>query len=155
MPALPRASHRTAGTHRVQRPLAPQAFGWAPRSRARGRRSAQAGTAQGALHASAALSPDECWALLSTRRTSRIGFMKEGSLYIFPVNYLVHDGGIYFRTSEEGDLGRAPLGSSALQVDDVQAEAMAGWTVLAQGRPEQVDDEDLLKTLWGRSTEEP
>ncbi len=109
----------------------------------------------GTLHASAELSPDECWALLSTRQTGRIGFTREGSLYIFPVNYVVHDGGIYFRTSEEGELGRAPLGSSAFQVDDVQPEAMAGWTVLAQGRPEAVDDEDLLKTLWGRSTEEP
>ncbi|MHA7262186.1 pyridoxamine 5'-phosphate oxidase family protein [Arthrobacter sp. TMN-37] len=109
----------------------------------------------GTLHASAELSPDECWSLLTTQRAGRIGFSKNGSLYIFPVNYLVHAGGIYFRTSAEGELGRAPLGASAFQVDSVQPEAMAGWTVLAQGSPEPVEDEALLKTLWGRAVEEP
>ena len=109
----------------------------------------------GTLHASEELSADECWALLTTQRTGRIGFTRDGSLYIFPVNYLVHDGGIYFRTSEEGELGRAPLGASAFQTDSVQPEAMAGWTVLAQGQPEHIEDEELLKVLWGRAGEEP
>ncbi len=109
----------------------------------------------GTLHSSEALSAAECWALLTTQRTGRIGFTREGSLYIYPVNYLIHDGGIYFRTSEEGELGRAALGPSAFQADAIQPEAMAGWTVLAQGSPERVDDEELLKALWGRASEEP
>ncbi len=109
----------------------------------------------GTLHASTELSADECWALLMTQTTGRIGFSREGSIYIFPVNYLVHEQGIYFRTSEDGDIGRGPLEKAAFQVDELRAAEMAGWTVLAQGSAVPVSDEALLTVLWGRASEEP
>lgn len=110
----------------------------------------------GTLHMSEDLSETKCWALLSTKQTGRFGFLREGSVQIYPVNYLVQNGGIYFRTREDGDIGNVlPLGDCAFQVDEVRSEAMAGWSVLANGTAEIVRDDALLTELWGRSAQEP
>ncbi|WP_028281181.1 pyridoxamine 5'-phosphate oxidase family protein [Arthrobacter sp. H5] len=63
----------------------------------------------GLLRASQPLSTDECWALLAGQTTGRIGFLHEGLVTIFPLNYIVHDRGVYFRTSEEGVIARGQL----------------------------------------------
>lgn len=110
----------------------------------------------GTLHTSEELTDTRCWALLSTQQTGRFGFVRHGSVFIYPVNYLVHGEAIYFRTREDGDIvGELPLGNCTFEVDEVKAEAMAGWSVLAHGRAEVVADEALLTELWGRSAEEP
>lgn len=110
----------------------------------------------GTLHMSEDLSETKCWALLSTQQTGRFGFLRDGSVQIYPVNYLVQDGGIYFRTREDGDIGSVlPLGDCAFQVDEVRSEAMAGWSVLANGTADIVRDDALLTELWGRSAQEP
>ena len=110
----------------------------------------------GTLHMSEDLSDTRCWALLSTHQTGRIGFLRNGAVQIYPVNYLVHDGALYFRTRDDGDIGSLlPLNGCAFQVDEVRSEAMAGWSVLANGTADAVRDEALLTELWGRSAEEP
>lgn len=110
----------------------------------------------GTLHMSEDLSETKCWALLSTQQTGRFGFLRDGSVQIYPVNYLVHDGALYFRTRDDGDIGSLlPLSDCAFQVDQVRSEAMAGWSVLANGPAEVVRDEALLTELWGRAAEEP
>ncbi|MFP5367836.1 Nitroimidazol reductase NimA, pyridoxamine 5'-phosphate oxidase superfamily [Arthrobacter subterraneus] len=110
----------------------------------------------GTLHMSEDLSETKCWALLSTQQTGRFGFLRDGAVHIYPVNYLVQDGAIYFRTRDDGDIGSAlPLEGCAFQVDQVRSEAMAGWSVLANGTADVVRDEALLTELWGRSAEEP
>lgn len=110
----------------------------------------------GTLHMSEELSDTRCWALLSTQKTGRFGFLKDGAVHIYPVNYLVQDGAIYFRTRDDGDIGSLlPLEGCAFQVDQVRSEAMAGWTVFANGTANVVRDEALLTELWGRAAEEP
>ncbi|MHA7241473.1 pyridoxamine 5'-phosphate oxidase family protein [Arthrobacter sp. TMS1-12-1] len=101
------------------------------------------------------LEPEECWALLSTGQTGRVGFVRDGRVFIFPVNYLVHDQAIFFRTSASGDLGRSPLDRVAFQVDHVIPEQMSGWSVLVQGSTAAVQDEALSASVWGRMTNEP
>jgi nitroimidazol reductase NimA-like FMN-containing flavoprotein (pyridoxamine 5'-phosphate oxidase superfamily) len=109
----------------------------------------------GAGHSHEAIEPEECWALLSTGLTGRIGVLRDGRVFIFPVNYVVHDRGVYFRTSSTGDLGRTSLDRVAFQVDHVAAEQMSGWSVLVQGSTAVVTDEALLSAVWGRMVSEP
>ena len=56
----------------------------------------------GARHVSDDLGEFQCWERLRARNTGRIGFVHHGRVMILPVNYLVHDHAIYFRTSLEG-----------------------------------------------------
>ncbi|HET8795930.1 MAG TPA: pyridoxamine 5'-phosphate oxidase family protein [Arthrobacter sp.] len=110
----------------------------------------------GTLRVGEDLTVDECWNLLTTQQTGRVGFVRENAVNIFPVNYTVLDRGIYFRTAEDGDIGRSlPLEPGAFQVDVVKTAEMAGWAVLAQGAVELIEDEELLTKLWGSAMEEP
>lgn len=110
----------------------------------------------GTLHMSEDLTETKCWSLLSTQQTGRLGFVKDGAVHIYPVNYLVYDGAVYFRTSEDGDIGNLmPLADCAFQADEVRAAEMAGWSVLAHGKAEIVRDDARLTELWGRAAEPP
>lgn len=110
----------------------------------------------GTLKVGEDLSVDECWKLLTTQRTGRIGFVRESAVTIFPVNYLVRDRGIYFRTADDGDIARSlPLDGVAFQIDEVKTAEMAGWAILVQGTAELIQDEELLTKLWGSMMEEP
>ncbi|THJ67469.1 pyridoxamine 5'-phosphate oxidase family protein [Arthrobacter echini] len=109
----------------------------------------------GALRASDALTPSECWALATTQSTGRLGFFREGLLDIFPVSYLVLDERLYFRTSPDGVIATSDLSRVAFQVDQVNQQARTGWSVLANGPATPVEDEALLTRLWGRTMDEP
>ena len=62
---------------------------------------------------------------------------------IFPVNYLVVDGAIVFRTAPGTKMSAAMEGAVvAFEVDDYQLADRSGWSVLAVGRAEVVDDPD-------------
>jgi nitroimidazol reductase NimA-like FMN-containing flavoprotein (pyridoxamine 5'-phosphate oxidase superfamily) len=63
---------------------------------------------------------------------------------IFPVNYRVIDGAIVFRTAPGSKLSAAAEGAVvAFEVDDYQLTDRSGWSVLAVGRAEVVDDPEL------------
>jgi nitroimidazol reductase NimA-like FMN-containing flavoprotein (pyridoxamine 5'-phosphate oxidase superfamily) len=114
------------------------------------------GRNDGTLHTQTDLSAERCWDLLATKSTGRIGYEHEGRVLIFPVNYLVHDGAIYFRTAREGAVGAAtPRPSMSFEIDLARPERSGGWSVLASGPATQVDDPELLKLLWGRIMPEP
>ncbi len=109
----------------------------------------------GALRASEALTPTECWALATTQSTGRLGFYREGLLNIFPVNYFVLDQHVYFRTSADGVIATSYLEHAAFQADFVDRTRQDGWTVLINGPATRVEDSGLLTTLWGKLSEEP
>jgi len=76
-----------------------------------------------------------CVRLLSHGHIGRLG-LSVGSLpVVLPVNYLLHDHTIVFR-SEDGDKTRAAeLGSVAcLEIDHFDLFEHSGWSVLATGR---------------------
>lgn len=111
--------------------------------------------APGLLRASDQLSTDECWALIAGQTTGRIGFLYEGQVTIWPLNCIVYDRGVYFRTAEDGVIARSGLERAAFQLDHIDSVARSGWTILVNGRVERVTDPGLLTTLWGRPTDEP
>jgi nitroimidazol reductase NimA-like FMN-containing flavoprotein (pyridoxamine 5'-phosphate oxidase superfamily) len=110
----------------------------------------------GTLHTHKDFKAEQCWELLQSRNTGRLGYEHEGRILIFPVNYLVHDEAIYFRTASEGAIGTAmPCPSVSFEIDKANPERSGGWAVLASGPASHVEDPELLKFLWGRIMPEP
>jgi nitroimidazol reductase NimA-like FMN-containing flavoprotein (pyridoxamine 5'-phosphate oxidase superfamily) len=86
------------------------------------------------------LTEDEARALLATGEVGRIGITIGALPAIFPVNYRLVDGAIFFRTSEGSKLTAATNGSVvAFEVDDYQLADRSGWSVLAIGTAQVVD----------------
>ena len=114
------------------------------------------GRVDGTLHTHKDLSTEQCWELLESRNTGRLGYEHMGRVLIFPVNYLVHKEAIYFRTASEGAIGVAtPSPSMSFEIDMANPERSGGWAVLASGPASHVKDPELLKFLWGRIMPEP
>lgn len=91
----------------------------------------------------ASLQPDECWALLRSTDVGRLAFVLNGRLEIFPVNYVVHDGAVLFRTSGGSKLSAVRVHATVVfevdgleGVDDV--DGSAAWSVIVRGRVREV-----------------
>ncbi len=114
------------------------------------------GHIDGARHVNTELTTRECWNLLTTDTTGRFSYQAGGRILIFPVNYLIHDEAIFFRTLPEGAIGSAlPCAVASFEIDMVKREQSTGWAVLASGPASAVTDQDLLTYLWGRIMLEP
>lgn len=110
----------------------------------------------GARHVSEELNEDRCWEMLRSRDTGRVGFVHHGRVMILPVNYLVDDHAIYFRTSAEGLIGGPTARiQTSFQVDDYRSDRSEGWSVLLSGPSSHVVDGGLLTRLWGKVMAEP
>jgi uncharacterized protein len=97
------------------------------------------------------LSAPECWRLLEGTRVGRVAVTVEGSPEVMPVNYVVFEGTIVFRT-DSGTKHRALDHDPAVafEVDDFDAESRTGWSVQVKGRAHVVHDPPVLRRL--RST---
>jgi nitroimidazol reductase NimA-like FMN-containing flavoprotein (pyridoxamine 5'-phosphate oxidase superfamily) len=93
------------------------------------------------------LSASDCWKLLARHRPAlgRVAFTIDEHPVIYPMNYAVADETLYLRT--EPDSGIAAVSAAqlvAFEVDDVDDDWEAGWSVLVQGRLEEVTDPQEL-----------
>ncbi len=90
----------------------------------------------------------ECLRLIAPGGVGRLAFAGRFDLTVLPVNYLLHDGAIVFRTTEEGatdeDL-RTGISHAeyrvAFEVDDFDSRTREGWSVLIQGPAHHLDSE--------------
>jgi nitroimidazol reductase NimA-like FMN-containing flavoprotein (pyridoxamine 5'-phosphate oxidase superfamily) len=91
------------------------------------------------------LSPSECIELASTVAVGRVGFVSEHDVIdILPVNHIVHEGTVAFRTTDGTKLDvarRRPGSEYVFEVDQYDEETGAGWSVLIRGPVESVLDE--------------
>lgn len=110
----------------------------------------------GARHEDYELDAEQCWSLLGASGVGRFAFVHEGRVAVYPVGYLVYGGAVHFRTSPDGTVANSlPQDGAALQVDAMQPAIQAGWSVLASGRAEIVEDAGELTDLFGRMVDEP
>jgi nitroimidazol reductase NimA-like FMN-containing flavoprotein (pyridoxamine 5'-phosphate oxidase superfamily) len=94
------------------------------------------------------LSGDECQALLGGSHLGRIALVEGGRPLILPVNYVLDDGAVVFRTDQGSKLDAAVRGAPvAFEVDGVNSERRTGWSVLIRGRAEHVTDPTDLHRL--------
>jgi nitroimidazol reductase NimA-like FMN-containing flavoprotein (pyridoxamine 5'-phosphate oxidase superfamily) len=96
------------------------------------------------------LSPDESVALLTSVPVGRIAFTDRALPAIQPVNFVVDDGSIVFRTGAGSKLAAATREAIvAFQADSFDDDARAGWSVMAVGRASRVTDEAEVTRLSG------
>lgn len=90
------------------------------------------------------LSTDECWTLLASREVGRLAIVIGGAPDIFPINFVVDDGSILFRTAEGTKLFAATVRPLvAFETDDY--DAAGGWSVVLKGECQVLEHEmDVL-----------
>jgi nitroimidazol reductase NimA-like FMN-containing flavoprotein (pyridoxamine 5'-phosphate oxidase superfamily) len=85
------------------------------------------------------LSADECWGLLDRTEVGRVGVVVDGDPEVFPVNFVVDDETIVFRTDRGSKLhGLLDHPSCCFEVDGVGPKLWSGWSVLVKGRAEEI-----------------
>jgi nitroimidazol reductase NimA-like FMN-containing flavoprotein (pyridoxamine 5'-phosphate oxidase superfamily) len=86
------------------------------------------------------LGEQECLALLAATEVGRVGVTADGQPLVFPVNYVFDDGSIIVRTNVGTMLSAASLGHVAFEIDDFDAAARSGWSVMVQGVGHDITD---------------
>lgn len=103
-----------------------------------------------------ALDDEECWELLTDAEVGRLAVAIGNHPDIFPINYVVDDGTIVFRTAAGTKLAGAVLNRLvAFEIDGYEPGARTAWSVVVKGhaRPiermqEMFDAEDLPLFPW-------
>jgi uncharacterized protein len=102
------------------------------------------------------LSREDCLKLLQTKTVGRVGFTTADGPQILPLNYAISSGTVVFRTAAYSVLAANVNNTRvAFEVDEVDDYLRAGWSVLAVGRAEFVDNPDDLVELWSEDVPEP
>ena len=84
------------------------------------------------------LDPDECRRRLATQSLGRIAVSEPGSApHVVPVNFVVYEGAIVFRTGERSKLRLLQNGPVSFQVDCADPYHRVGWSVLIRGHAEE------------------
>jgi nitroimidazol reductase NimA-like FMN-containing flavoprotein (pyridoxamine 5'-phosphate oxidase superfamily) len=90
----------------------------------------------------------ECRRLISPGGVGRIAYSGRYGPTVFPVNYRLHQGNIVFRTAQDSptdtDLRTGIANAEykvAFEIDDIDAAAREGWSVLIQGPLYHVESE--------------
>jgi nitroimidazol reductase NimA-like FMN-containing flavoprotein (pyridoxamine 5'-phosphate oxidase superfamily) len=90
------------------------------------------------------LTEEQARRLLAGSEVGRVGITMGALPAIFPVNYRLIDGAIVFRTAPGSKMSAATEGAVvAFEADDYQLADRSGWSVLAVGPAEVIDDPDL------------
>lgn len=82
-----------------------------------------------------------CWELLDEHEVGRLAVDIAGHPDIFPINYVIHDGGILFRTAPGTKLAGAILGRHvAFEIDGYLPEERTAWSVVLKGIAHEVEN---------------
>jgi hypothetical protein len=94
-----------------------------------------------------ALDDTECWQLLGRSGLGRLAVAVLGEPDIFPVNYILVDHGIIFRTAQGTKLASLTVDSRvAFEIDGVDERSGTAWSVVAHGTAEVLDADDIPGT---------
>jgi len=95
------------------------------------------------------LDPERCVERLEAAPWVRIGFAADGVPAVLPINVLLHDDAIFFRTAPGSKLGTAAAsGTVVIEADGGDARTRVGWSVLARGEASIVTDPDMKEALF-------
>jgi len=81
----------------------------------------------------------DCWGLLAQEDIARVAWASTEGVAIVPVNYVVADGALWFRTQPDTALARqCAAGRVAVEVDHVDRQDGSAWSVVVTGTAERV-----------------
>jgi nitroimidazol reductase NimA-like FMN-containing flavoprotein (pyridoxamine 5'-phosphate oxidase superfamily) len=96
---------------------------------------------------------EECWSLLDTTTVGRLAFSGADGIVILPMNFIVFESAVFFRTSVD-----SPLASLGEGCDDVAFEAdhhddllQRGWSVLVRGSTAAAGADEAASALASSS----
>ncbi|SOC58243.1 Pyridoxamine 5'-phosphate oxidase [Ornithinimicrobium cerasi] len=93
------------------------------------------------------LSEEECWARLDATEIGRMAYHLADEVHIAPVNYAVADGKIIFRTAEGSKLLGVVMNEDvAFEIDRIDDEDEAAWSVIARGKAHILEGQDARDT---------
>jgi len=103
------------------------------------------------------LTVSESWSLVRSMPVGRLAVVVEGKPEIFPLNHVVDQGTLVFRTAEGTKLAAAVGHDVAYEVDGVEQNGAVAWSVVVKGRAREVtrlheslDALDLPLQPWHR-----
>ncbi|GHC79690.1 hypothetical protein GCM10007079_18040 [Nocardiopsis terrae] len=90
-----------------------------------------------------------CFNLMATRSIGRVAFTIDGDAAptVLPVNYVLLNDTVVFRSTLAGTIMRYGRGYAAFQVDHFDEERREGWSVLASGSCRWVRDTGELERI--------
>lgn len=89
------------------------------------------------------MTPDECWHLLRHAELGRLALSVRDDVDIFPVNFAVSDGVIYFRTSPGSKLAELTANPRvALEAD--RYDDISAASVIVKGTAERVESQSEI-----------
>ncbi len=86
------------------------------------------------------MSQQECLDLLASHSVGRVAVVQRGRPLIFPVNYILANRTVAFRTDPGTKLDAATLGPVAFEIDDTDTLYREGWSVVVQGFGQELTD---------------
>lgn len=90
------------------------------------------------------LTEPECWAHLGGKELGRLVTHIGNVLDIFPVNYVVDEGSLLFRTAEGSKLFELTINDEVLFEVDAHTDEDA-WSVVVRGRARRLDTSDEVR----------
>lgn len=98
------------------------------------------------------LTHDECWRLIASVPVGRVAFVDSSGPTVLPVTHGVDGHTVVFRSSAGTKLGVAERARPvAFEVDQWDATAQSGWSVLVRGTSETVYDDDEIAVINRRA----
>lgn len=94
------------------------------------------------------IEPTECQTLLRQHHLGRLAFVRDDLPVILPVNYVIDEDRVVFRTDPGTKFDAAARDALvAFEIDGVDPRNRTGWSVLVRGRAHHVRDDDELTRL--------
>lgn len=93
------------------------------------------------------LDEQECWRRLEGTEFGRLAYHLADEVHIVPINYAVEGGRIIFRTAEGSKLLGVVMNKDvAFEIDKVDDQDEAAWSVIARGAAEILDGQAARDT---------
>lgn len=87
------------------------------------------------------LSEEECLVLLAAHAVGRIVFVDaEGQPIALPVNYVLHERTVVFRSDQGAKLTGATRNAVAFEIDGIDQLYQEGWSVVVKGIGEDITE---------------
>jgi uncharacterized protein len=100
------------------------------------------------------MSRDECLQALEAKRVGRLAYNTDDGPRAIPVNYILTEDGVVFRTVPDGEVARFALDSTcAFEIDDIDEFFESGWSVLAVGVAQLLTEADFDRLRYGKIPE--
>jgi nitroimidazol reductase NimA-like FMN-containing flavoprotein (pyridoxamine 5'-phosphate oxidase superfamily) len=93
------------------------------------------------------LTSEECYDLLATARVGRLVYVDDEGPIALPVNFVLGSGAILIRVKAGSKSAAARLPAVGFEIDAIDSDSGAGWSVLLRGPAEELPPEAVPEVL--------